>query len=294
MIGKEFPEPVLRPVVELEGSELEEALRELVAGEFVYELELYPGGDLRVQAPAHPGGGVQIAARRTAGGGARRGRARDRRAQPRPARRARGAPRAALGGCRRRPGGGALARAGRDVERDERSGAVADALAQGAGAGGFRSGGPGDHEARAHGEKPPPPVRLAPRDLVRGGGRPVRRRRTPGGEVGRHARTRDPPRQLRPDQGHQRRRSQGRGGPDAPGDRARRGVRRPRAVHGHGRRKRVRPVLHRRVPRVPCHARSRARALGGRPNAGRRRDHRVPRGLLPRVQGACPRRDGAT
>ena len=42
VIGKEFPEPVLRPVVELEGSELDEALRELVASEFVYELELYP------------------------------------------------------------------------------------------------------------------------------------------------------------------------------------------------------------------------------------------------------------
>ena len=42
VIGKEFPEPVLTRVVELEPAELEEALRNLVAGEFVYEQELYP------------------------------------------------------------------------------------------------------------------------------------------------------------------------------------------------------------------------------------------------------------
>ena len=42
VIGKEFSEPVLARVVELEAAALEEALRELVAGEFVYEQELYP------------------------------------------------------------------------------------------------------------------------------------------------------------------------------------------------------------------------------------------------------------
>src|SRR5207244_5528816 len=41
VIGKEFPAPVLERVVELEPAELEEALRNLVAGEFVYEQELY-------------------------------------------------------------------------------------------------------------------------------------------------------------------------------------------------------------------------------------------------------------
>jgi len=42
VIGKEVPEPVLRRVVEVEGSELEEALRNLISGEFIYEQELYP------------------------------------------------------------------------------------------------------------------------------------------------------------------------------------------------------------------------------------------------------------
>ena len=42
VLGKEFAEPVLSRVVELDPAELEEALRELVAGEFVYEQELYP------------------------------------------------------------------------------------------------------------------------------------------------------------------------------------------------------------------------------------------------------------
>jgi class 3 adenylate cyclase len=42
VIGKEFPEPVLTRVVEPDRSELEDALRELVGGEFVYEQELYP------------------------------------------------------------------------------------------------------------------------------------------------------------------------------------------------------------------------------------------------------------
>lgn len=51
VIGKEVREPVLRRVVELEGSELEEALRELVSGEFAYEQELYPEA---VYAFKHP------------------------------------------------------------------------------------------------------------------------------------------------------------------------------------------------------------------------------------------------
>ena len=42
VIGKEFPAPVLERVVELQPAELEEALRNLVAGEFVYEQEIYP------------------------------------------------------------------------------------------------------------------------------------------------------------------------------------------------------------------------------------------------------------
>jgi class 3 adenylate cyclase/tetratricopeptide (TPR) repeat protein len=42
VIGKEFPAPVLERVLDLPPAELEEALRNLVAGEFVYEQELYP------------------------------------------------------------------------------------------------------------------------------------------------------------------------------------------------------------------------------------------------------------
>jgi class 3 adenylate cyclase/tetratricopeptide (TPR) repeat protein len=42
VIGKEFPAPVLEGVLGMTPQELEEALSNLVAGEFVYELELYP------------------------------------------------------------------------------------------------------------------------------------------------------------------------------------------------------------------------------------------------------------
>jgi adenylate cyclase len=42
VIGKEFPQPILEQVVELDTQELEDALRDLVAGEFVYEQDLYP------------------------------------------------------------------------------------------------------------------------------------------------------------------------------------------------------------------------------------------------------------
>ena len=51
VLGKEFAEPVLARVVEHDASELDEALRELVAGEFVYEQELYPEA---VYAFKHP------------------------------------------------------------------------------------------------------------------------------------------------------------------------------------------------------------------------------------------------
>ncbi len=51
VIGKDFPEPILRGVVELDTGELEEALHELVASEFVYEQELYPDA---VYAFKHP------------------------------------------------------------------------------------------------------------------------------------------------------------------------------------------------------------------------------------------------
>jgi adenylate cyclase len=42
VIGKEFPQSVLERVVAVEFQELEDALRCLIAGEFVYEQELYP------------------------------------------------------------------------------------------------------------------------------------------------------------------------------------------------------------------------------------------------------------
>jgi adenylate cyclase len=42
VIGKEFPGPVLARVLDLEPAELEDAIRDLIAGEFVYEQELYP------------------------------------------------------------------------------------------------------------------------------------------------------------------------------------------------------------------------------------------------------------
>jgi class 3 adenylate cyclase/tetratricopeptide (TPR) repeat protein len=42
VIGKEFPQPLLERVVDLQPRELEDALRNLIAGEFVYEQELYP------------------------------------------------------------------------------------------------------------------------------------------------------------------------------------------------------------------------------------------------------------
>jgi len=42
VIGKDFLAPVLEQVLDLQPAELEDALRNLVAGEFVYEQELYP------------------------------------------------------------------------------------------------------------------------------------------------------------------------------------------------------------------------------------------------------------
>ena len=51
VIGKEFPEPILTPVAGFQATDLEDALHELVSGEFVYELELYPEA---VYAFKHP------------------------------------------------------------------------------------------------------------------------------------------------------------------------------------------------------------------------------------------------
>src|SRR5205085_3711098 len=51
VIGKECPGPVLDRVVQLEPASLEDALRNLVAGEFVFEQELYPEA---VYAFKHP------------------------------------------------------------------------------------------------------------------------------------------------------------------------------------------------------------------------------------------------
>ena len=42
MNGKEFSEPLLTSVAGLKATELEDAMRKLIAGEFVYEQELYP------------------------------------------------------------------------------------------------------------------------------------------------------------------------------------------------------------------------------------------------------------
>jgi adenylate cyclase len=42
VIGKEVPEPILRRVVDLEPDDLEEALRHLIAAEFILEQELFP------------------------------------------------------------------------------------------------------------------------------------------------------------------------------------------------------------------------------------------------------------
>jgi class 3 adenylate cyclase/tetratricopeptide (TPR) repeat protein len=68
VIGKEFSEPILAQVSELERSELQDALSELVAGEFVHEQELYPEA---VYAFKHPltqevAYGSQLADRRAA------------------------------------------------------------------------------------------------------------------------------------------------------------------------------------------------------------------------------------
>jgi class 3 adenylate cyclase/tetratricopeptide (TPR) repeat protein len=68
VIGKEFSQPVLERASELEAAELSEALRELVAGEFLYEQELYPEA---IYAFKHPltmevAYGSQLADRRAA------------------------------------------------------------------------------------------------------------------------------------------------------------------------------------------------------------------------------------
>jgi len=51
VIGMEFPEPVLAAVAELPKSELDEALRALKAGEFIYEQSLYPVAEYAFKHP---------------------------------------------------------------------------------------------------------------------------------------------------------------------------------------------------------------------------------------------------
>jgi adenylate cyclase len=69
VIGKEFPAPVLERVVGLEPAELEDALRSLVAGEFVYEQELYPEAlyAFKHQLTREVAYGSQLTERRAAG-----------------------------------------------------------------------------------------------------------------------------------------------------------------------------------------------------------------------------------
>ncbi len=51
VIGKEFPESLLRRVAELDTAELDDALRNLVSGEFVFEQEIYPESILAFKHP---------------------------------------------------------------------------------------------------------------------------------------------------------------------------------------------------------------------------------------------------
>jgi class 3 adenylate cyclase/tetratricopeptide (TPR) repeat protein len=51
VIGKEFAEPVLRRVMELSDAEMGDALRALVAGEFLYEEALYPAAEYSFKHP---------------------------------------------------------------------------------------------------------------------------------------------------------------------------------------------------------------------------------------------------
>ena len=51
VIGLEFPEPILAAVAELPKSELDEALRALKAGEFIYERSLYPVAEYAFKHP---------------------------------------------------------------------------------------------------------------------------------------------------------------------------------------------------------------------------------------------------
>ena len=163
VIGKEFAEPVLARVAELEPAALEDALRALVAGEFVYEQALYPEA---VYAFKHPltqevAYGSQLGERRCRR--PRGGRAGDRRAAPRAPRRARRAAGAALGGRRRGAGGGALARPRRRLGRDHGPDGGAAPLAQGARAGRCPARLRGDGRARAVGTDLRAQLRVAAR-----------------------------------------------------------------------------------------------------------------------------------
>src|SRR5204862_3824251 len=51
VIGVEFPEPILAAVAELPKSELDEALRVLKAGEFIFEQALYPVAEYAFEHP---------------------------------------------------------------------------------------------------------------------------------------------------------------------------------------------------------------------------------------------------
>jgi class 3 adenylate cyclase/tetratricopeptide (TPR) repeat protein len=68
VIGREFQAPILARAVELTGDELDQALRELVAGEFIYEQAVYPETEYAFKHPLtqEVAYGSQLAERREA------------------------------------------------------------------------------------------------------------------------------------------------------------------------------------------------------------------------------------
>ena len=232
VIGKEFPEPVLAQVVELEPAGARGRASRAGRGRVRLRAGALPRGDLRLQAPADPGGGLRLAARRApvppstrrspgrSPSSTRSGSTSARRCWPStgrpPARRS-----------RRRAG----TRAPR-LDRDQGPDRVAAPLAK---VRELADSLPDSEETAALGLAARiflAPVRLAPRHLPRGGGALFTEAERMASAGGGHDYPRAPALGLRGPSRHQRRRRAGDGRARVPGDRARRGVRGPGALHG--------------------------------------------------------------
>ena len=280
MIGKEFSGPVLARVVDLDPESLEEALRELVAAEFIFEQELYPEA---IYAFKHPltqevAYRSQLGERRSAVHAAVARAI----AEQYPERLDEWA---ALLAQHWESAGEALEAARWNARAAAWAGTQDPTAAQrhwqeGARADRRPARLAGDGGARTLGADLLPELRMAPGHLARGGGGALHRGRADGLEGAGPLVARAPPRRLRPQPVHRRRGGSRVRHARAPGDRAGRGIRRPGALRGH-RHLGLRLLPDRRASTRRVAVLDRAIELAdGDPTVGAGTLRRLPAGLL--------------